>query len=106
MSPHGKQNVNKDMNTFIFIQIFTMFTNLKHLNFVSSLIWYQLFSFTISPPPVFSSNLVELHVSLDHFTDCLYLLDGHFKQLRRLHVNISTINSSSLVIDNKVGYFI
>jgi hypothetical protein len=105
MNENGSRSDREEMNTFIFTHIFTMFTNLQYLNFVSSSIWYQIISFHYSPPPIFSSNLLELLVSLENFTDCLYLLDGRFNQLRTLHVNISII-TSRLKIDNKVGYFI
>ncbi|CAF4365582.1 unnamed protein product, partial [Rotaria sp. Silwood2] len=35
---------------------------------------------------------LELHVCLKTFYDCLYLLDGHFNQLRTLHVDVFVIN--------------
>ncbi|CAF3351229.1 unnamed protein product [Rotaria socialis] len=47
-----------------------------------------------------SSILVELHVNVVHFTDCLYLLDGSFNKLRTLHVNIDWIAHSTLIIDD------
>ncbi|CAF1432737.1 unnamed protein product [Rotaria sordida] len=62
---------------------------------------YAQLSFGISSPNVFSSTLLELHVCLSHFTDCLYLLDGRFNELRILHVNINFISSSNLTIDNQ-----
>ncbi|CAM4927028.1 unnamed protein product [Rotaria socialis] len=52
-----------------------------------------------------SSILVELHVNVVHFTDCLYLLDGRFNKLRTLHVNIDWIAHSTLIIDDMVDYF-
>ncbi|CAF4597058.1 unnamed protein product, partial [Rotaria sp. Silwood2] len=48
---------------------------------------------------------LELHVSLSSFTNCLYLLDEHFNQLRTFYINISTI-TSRLKVNNKVGYFV
>ncbi|CAF4545357.1 unnamed protein product, partial [Rotaria sp. Silwood2] len=41
-----------------------------------------------------------LHVSLSSFTNCLYLLDEHFNQLRTFYINISTI-TSRLKVNNK-----
>jgi hypothetical protein len=79
-----------------------MFPNLQHLNYCSSAIWYQHLSFHNPPPSVISTNLLELHVCLGHFSDCLYLLDGRFCQLHSFHVNIHRINSSRLTINNKV----
>jgi hypothetical protein len=61
-------------------------------------------TFNISSSTVFSSNLLELHINLEHFTDCLYLLDGRFNQLCTLYVNISVIILSHVVI-NQVNYF-
>ncbi|CAF3279690.1 unnamed protein product [Rotaria sp. Silwood2] len=98
---NGKLGRRKDINTFIFTSILTMFTNLQYLNFISSLIWYQMISFNISPPSVISSNLLELYVSVGHFADCLYFLDGRFSQLRTLHINISLILYSWVPINNK-----
>jgi len=41
MSQNDNRSITQDVqNTFIFTHIFTMFTNLKYLNFVSSSIWY------------------------------------------------------------------
>jgi hypothetical protein len=93
------------VNALIFRQIFAMFTNLQHLNFGSSLLLHQRLSFYVSPPTVASSTLLELHVYLEHFTDYLYLLDGPFNQLHTLHVNISHIIPSRLIINHKVNYF-
>jgi hypothetical protein len=106
MSPNDKESITENGNTSIFAHIFPIFTNLQYLNFAPSAISYQELSFDISSPLVFSSNLLELHVNLDQFTDCLYLLDGRFNQLRKLYVNISLIIPSRLVIDNKVNYSI
>ncbi|CAM4782744.1 unnamed protein product [Rotaria magnacalcarata] len=96
-----KQSLIEDVNAFIFTHIITIFSNLQYLNFCPSLFFYQYLSFDNSPPTVFSSTLLELRVCLENFTDCLYLLDGRFNQLRTLHVKIFDITFSSLVIDNK-----
>ncbi|CAF1534636.1 unnamed protein product, partial [Rotaria sp. Silwood1] len=101
---HINQNDHRsdreEMNTFIFTHIFTMFNNLQYLDFVSSSYYYQQLSFNYSPPRIFSSNLLELYVTLKNFTNCLYLLDGRFNQLHTFHVNIDTI-TPHLKIDNK-----
>jgi hypothetical protein len=44
-------------------------------------------------PSMFSSTLVELHISTYTFEDCLYLLDGQFNQLRILVVDVDFILS-------------
>jgi hypothetical protein len=82
-----------------------MFINLQYLKFGPSSISYQQLSFGMSPPTVISSNLLELHVRVDCFTDCLYLLDGRFNQLHTFHVNIGSISSNTLTINNGVNYF-
>ena len=35
-----------------------------------------------------SSNLLKLHINVETFTDCLYLLDGRFEQLHTLKVYV------------------
>jgi hypothetical protein len=102
----NEQSVVEDVNTPIFTNIFTMFTNIQCLNFSSSSIWCQKLSFNISPPSFISSTLLELYVNVTNFTDCLYLLDGRFNQLRTFHVNITLIRSSRLIINNTVNYLI
>ena len=72
-----------------------MFANIKYLNFGESSCTGQRLSFYLTPPSVISSNLLELHVSLEFFSDCLYLLDGRFNQLHTLYINISNISSHS-----------
>ncbi|CAF1635289.1 unnamed protein product [Rotaria sp. Silwood1] len=91
----------KDENTIIFTNIFTVFTNLQYLNFDSSSIYSQYISFDISPPIFISSTLLEQHVHVVHFNDCLYLLDGRVNQLRVFRVKSSWIRRSSrLTINN------
>ncbi|CAF3982361.1 unnamed protein product [Rotaria sp. Silwood1] len=48
-----------------------------------------------------SSTLLELHVNVEHFDDCLYLLDRCFTQLRVFHVNTFFIRRSSCLTINK-----
>ena len=66
------QSLIEDVNTLIFTQILTIFSKLEYLTFCPSLFLYQEICFDISPPTVFSSTLLELHVSLENFTDYLY----------------------------------
>ncbi|CAF4560843.1 unnamed protein product [Rotaria sp. Silwood2] len=87
------------INTIIFQRIIKIFINLQYLNFCPSSIWYSKLSFD-SLVKDLSSNLLELHVTVNNFDDCLYLLDGHFNELRKFHVNISDIHSAQLTINN------
>ncbi|CAF3350760.1 unnamed protein product [Rotaria sp. Silwood2] len=97
----NKHMLTNDKSTMIFTDIFTMFTNLQYLNFKPSSNCSQRLSFHFSPPIFISSTLLKLHVNVDHFDDCLYLLDGRFTQLRVLHVNTFNIrHSSHLTINN------
>ncbi|CAF4443099.1 unnamed protein product, partial [Rotaria sp. Silwood2] len=88
-------------NAIIFTHIFTLFTNLQYLNFCPSLLGHQRLSFHTTPLTIISTNLLKLHVYLDTFTYCLYLLDGRFNQLHTFYANISVILSSNLSINNK-----
>jgi hypothetical protein len=88
----------KNVNAFIFTQIFSIFNNLKYLNFHPSATTLCRLSFDTSPPTVSSSTVLELPVTLDIFTDCLYLLDGRFNQLHTLHVNTFFLHPSRLTI--------
>ncbi len=86
--------------TNIFTSILTVFSKLEYFRF-GPCFWYQL-HFQI-PPTISSSTLLELHVRLGCFIDCLYLLDGRFDQLQKLSVNIHDILSPQIIIDNKVN---
>ncbi|CAF4366289.1 unnamed protein product [Rotaria magnacalcarata] len=47
-----------------------------------------------------SSTLLELHVTVNNFDDCLYLLDERFNQLHTFYVNVADIQSSQQTINN------
>ncbi|CAF3367126.1 unnamed protein product [Rotaria sp. Silwood2] len=98
--------VTDDMNTLIFTNILTIFFNLKYLNFDPSLICYPPISFQNSFPTIFSLTLLEWHVKVTHIDDYLYLLDGHFNQLRSFYVHILlfSIRSTSILKLNKVCF--
>ncbi|CAF3302933.1 unnamed protein product [Rotaria socialis] len=48
------------------------------------------------------SLITKLYVRVQDFTDCLYLLDGRFSQLRTFRVDVYRIFSISLRTNNKV----
>ncbi|CAF0976795.1 unnamed protein product [Adineta steineri] len=97
---NGERDTITDENPLLFTYIFNTFTNLQILDIGPYSIWYQYLSFDISPPNAISSTLLELHVNLNNFSDCLYLLDGRFKQLCIFHADIERI-TSNLVNNNK-----
>ncbi|CAF3422344.1 unnamed protein product [Rotaria sp. Silwood1] len=94
ISTKGTECYKRDNNAIIFNHILTMFTNLQYLNFDRSSIYDDRLFFCMRRPTVVSTNLLELHVSLHTFDDCLYLLDGHFNQLHSLYVDVSGIFKS------------
>jgi hypothetical protein len=83
-----------------------MFNNLCYLNFDGSSLYDQQVSFDIlssTSTTTFSSNLLKLHVNLENFNDCLYLLNyGRFDKLHSLYVNILSIRSDR-PIENTVN---
>jgi hypothetical protein len=95
----------EDINIFVFTQIFTIFKNLECFNFspFNGSNDHQL-TFGVSPPNILSSTLLELHVAVDSFEDCLYLLDDRFNQLNTIYVSICSSNVPTLpMINNKVN---
>lgn len=93
------------INIFIFTQISNLFKNLQYLNFGPSSLGYHVLPFSKSLPVVFSSTLLELHVVVDCYDDCLYLLDGRFNQLHTFYVTIRFSGSPSLtMMNNKARY--
>ncbi|CAF3764288.1 unnamed protein product [Rotaria sp. Silwood1] len=92
----------KDLIITIYMYVFTVFTNLHYLNFCSfSNINPHYLSFDRKSPNFFSSTLTELYINLENFEDCLYLLNGHFNQLRIFYVTIRFIDRSFMVINNE-----
>ncbi|UJR13260.1 hypothetical protein I4U23_000281 [Adineta vaga] len=84
---------NSNLITRIFMNIFTMFSNLQYLNYCSSSIYNGRFLFINLKPNINSSTLVELHICLSWFCDCLYMLDGRFNNLQTFYVDIECISS-------------
>jgi hypothetical protein len=92
------------VNTRILTHILTICSNLQCLIFCPSLIWYQRLLFWSPPLTINSSTLLELHIGLVRFVDCLYILDGRFNKLHTFHVDIKYISSSDLANNNQVDY--
>ncbi|CAF4965924.1 unnamed protein product, partial [Rotaria magnacalcarata] len=44
---------------------------------------------------------LKLHIKLDKFADCLYLLDGRFDSLENVFLDICQISTPEIVINNK-----
>jgi hypothetical protein len=105
ISTHRAQRFPVDDNAIIFNRIFTMLTNLQYLNFGRSSMCDERLFFCFTLPTVISTNLLELHVCLENFYDCLHLLDVHFNQLRTLYVDVSVINFMDRRVKITVNYF-
>ncbi|CAF4584509.1 unnamed protein product [Rotaria socialis] len=76
------------LNAVIFMDIINTFTNLQNLNFCPSSISNSALSFNTYILRMTSSTLLELHIRVTDFNDCLYLLDGRFSQLQELGLYI------------------
>jgi hypothetical protein len=90
----------------VFTHILSVFSNICDLKLYSpSDFCVQRLSFEDHRPTSFSSTLMEFHVRVLSFSDCLYLLDGRFNQLHTLIVTIGWILPPPSMINNKVSYF-
>ena len=87
----------------LFSQILNVFTNVRYLNFYQSTYRTSGHARFTDTTTNFSSNLVELHIYVRHFDDCLYLLDGRLSQLLRFFVTIHRILPIRSVNGNRVS---
>ncbi|CAF2038806.1 unnamed protein product [Rotaria magnacalcarata] len=96
------------LDTYRFIM--QIFGNLKHLSIIGSYRWMFLdLSYDNSLPPVTfsSSTLTKLRIRVTSYTVCLAVLDGRFKQLRTLIVDIIDMDLHQSYVYNMVSlYFI
>ena len=105
MSADGERRLAEEVSTALFERIFDVLTNLRSLIFDSPFSYEcnQRFSFANPSSTLFSTTLLELHVNVPSFDDCLYLLDGRFEQLRTFHIKISNIRLTR-IIENQVRF--
>ena len=107
MDTNGERRPKRTTIEALFTHILSTFSNLRTLNFNPNALWHQHLSFDTLSPSVRSSTVLELHVCVFGFNDCLRFLDGGFSQLRIFDVKIDYIFASlSDVIDNKVNHLI
>ncbi|CAF1329577.1 unnamed protein product [Rotaria sordida] len=71
----------------LFKKCSTMFQNLISLQFYLFINNQQL-TFDFREVISFSSNITQLYVTVNHFNDCLYILDGSFNQLQKFYIII------------------
>ncbi|CAF1277945.1 unnamed protein product [Rotaria magnacalcarata] len=72
--------------SIIVTEIFKRCANLRCLKLNPSLFDLDTLNNSMAYRTTTCSTLLELHVTLTHMPDCLYILDGHFDQLRIPHV--------------------
>lgn len=90
--------MNERANMFSYI--LTLCVNILHLKFYPLTDFISFHSQSLS----FYSNVVELHVNVYLFDDCLYLLDGRLKQLRKLCVTVFHIFPLRSTFNSEVCY--
>ncbi len=92
------RSIKKDIVTRVFINILNMFNSLYYLNFQTSFVYDEQVSFNnlLLRKQIFSQTLLELHINVQNFDDCIYLLDGRFNKLHTIYINISIIHSDRL----------
>ena len=88
----------------LFSRILNMYTNVLHLKFYQSTYSSHSFVKFSTHTPKFCSTLVELHINVQFFDDCLYLLDGRLNQLRRFFVSAHIISLPQPINDKRVSY--
>jgi hypothetical protein len=111
MSIDGKEDaqvhcseINRLAN--IFLNGLIVCHKLRHFKFYTSVpTGTGYLTFGIQSPMFSSSTLVELHMNIYLFDDCLFLLDGRFNQLRILFVTTFHIIPLQRTIINKVNCF-
>jgi hypothetical protein len=106
ISDNKKKYLTDEEQISVFTHILSAFSNIRCLKLYSpSDSCVQRLSFENHRPTFFSSTLMEFHVCLQSFNDCLYLLDGRFNQLHTLIVTVGGILPPQPMINNKVSYF-
>ena len=84
--------------------IFRVFVNLTDLKFCES--WYENalpLLFDVPFRSFSSSNLLELNLKVQSFSNLLYLVDGRFSQLHTLIVDLNNIVYQPKHLENKVS---
>lgn len=110
MNINGKQDIESNSSKInrlaqIFLNGLIACEKLRYLTFYTSVpigSGYHV-SFNTQSPMFFSSTLVELHINIDNFDDCLFLLDGCFDQLRLFFVTTLFICPVKRILLNEVS---
>lgn len=98
-----------ELSTTVFNRIFSTFRSVTKLDFGSTGTrrYYARLKIDNLPSTIcFSSSIIHLRVSVDTFDDCLCLLDGRLRHLRRLVIQISNICTSRLLPVDTVRIFV
>jgi hypothetical protein len=90
----------------IFLNMLIACHKLRHLKFYTSVpTGAGYISFGMQSSMFSCSTLVELHMNVYRFDDCLFLLDGRLNQLRTLFVTTFHILPLKRTIINKVNCY-
>ncbi|CAF3233891.1 unnamed protein product [Rotaria sp. Silwood2] len=91
-----------DLGKNLLTRIFNIFLNLIDLDFNQNSIESRtlISIYGLSSMTCYSSNLVNLSITVDTFDDCLCLLDGRLHQLYKLCILIKKIENSILTTEN------
>ncbi|CAF0866218.1 unnamed protein product [Adineta steineri] len=97
------RSLEEHLVTRVFIYILNMF-NLHYFNFRTSFVYDEQVSLNdlLHRQQIFSQTLNELHINVETFNDCIYLLDGRLNKLHTLYIHVSNIHSDRL-INHKVN---
>ncbi len=98
----------ENYTTDVYSHILTLFKNLKELSIMgpSAIKMYPGLSLCYLSSSTFSSPiLTHLHINVETFDDCLYLLDGRLKQLTTLSATVYAIDRSSTSVPNMVNFY-
>lgn len=100
-----KDNYSSCSRSTLFANILKIVSNLNILNYDPFDCRNQSISFDRIHQSVCSSSLVELRVTLRELTDCLYIVDGRFSQLRSLDAKIESSSSGKLFLSQVDSIF-
>ncbi len=98
----------ENYTTDVYSHILTFFKNLKELSIMGpfAISMYPGLSLCDLPSSTFSSPiLTHLHINVQTFDDCLYLLDGRLRTLTTLCVNVYSIDEYSTIVHHMVSFY-
>jgi len=94
-----------DYTKEVYVRVLSFFKNLKHLSVqpFSGLCPSSLF-LSLPSTNFCCSTLTKLCITVHDFADCLFLLDGHLKQLSTFIVSIDLVVKHPSIVHNSVSW--